>query len=323
MENTVFDFLKRHSVIIITTHDNADADGLGAERVFSRIALAHEKQIRIINSSPIPENFRFMDPEKTIELWDDAINTLPENAGFVILDSSDEYHIGKLKEYIPRAAEILVIDHHEPNPFSHLKGYIDPTASSTCELVVELAEMEGIKLTPDIATAAYAGIVYDTGFFAYPKTTTRTFKTAMCLVETGVNPYKVYSELNENASTGALLLQKTVFSSLEIHNQGRVAVQMLKKEDLDNSGARYEDAENFINLPLKCKEIEVSILVKENREGQTRCSLRSKGTVNVSKIAQTLGGGGHVTAAGFKSSFGPEETLGIVLEKVNKEIKRK
>ena len=320
MANAVFEFLKRHSSLIITTHDTADADGLGAEKVFAQMALALGKQARIINSSPVPENFRFMDPGNAVETWDEAGDTLPENTALVMLDTSDEYNIGKVKDFIPQAAEIFVIDHHEPNPLGTFKGYNDNTASSTSELAVELAGEAGVKLTLENATAAYAGIVYDTGFFAYSKTTARTFRAALTLVETGVEPYKVYSKISENATTGTLLLQKAVFSTLEILYQGRVAVQMLRKKDLENSGARYEDAENFINVPLKSRDIEVSIIIKENREGQIRCSLRSKGNVNVSKIAQMLGGGGHVSAAGFKSSLGAEDTLKVVLEKIAEEL---
>jgi phosphoesterase RecJ-like protein len=95
-----------------------------------------------------------------------------------------------------------------------------------------------------------------------------------------------------------------------------VAVQILRKEDLEASQASFEDAENFINVPLRSRDIMVSVLVKENREGQIRCSLRSKGKVNVSKIAQSFGGGGHVSAAGFKSKDSIEETLSRVLEKI-------
>jgi len=99
-----------------------------------------------------------------------------------------------------------------------------------------------------------------------------------------------------------------------------VAVQVLRKEDLETSGARLEDAENFINIPLKSRDIEVSVLIKESREGQIRCSLRSKGNVNVSKIAQSLGGGGHVSASGFKSSVGSGETLAMVLSKITQAL---
>jgi len=320
MSNTIFEFLKRHSSLILTTHDPADADGLGAEQVCALIASTLGKQVRIINSGPVPEHFRFIDPDNTVEVWGDVKETLSPDAALVILDTTDEYNIGELRELIPRVPEVFVVDHHEPNQFCTFKGYIDNTASSACELMLELAVEAGVKLSPECARAAYAGLVYDTGSFAYSKTTGRTFRAALMLVEAGVNPYGVYRELNENASTASLLLQQKVLSTLELHNQGRVAAQLLRKEDLETSGARFEDAENFINIPLKSKEIEVSILVKESKEGQTRCSLRSKGNVNVSKIAQALKGGGHVSAAGFKSSLGPDETLTMILEKVTRAL---
>ena len=317
MTNSVFDFIKRHSSIIITTHDRADADGLGAEKGFAYIAGKMGKQVRIVNSSPVPDNFRFMDQDNTIEVWSELKEKLPSGAAMVIVDTTDEYNIGDLRDLIPIASEIFVIDHHEPNQFCTFNGYVDHTASSTCELIVELATEAGIKLTPECAAAAYAGLVYDTGFFAYTKTSVRSFRTALTLVEAGVNPYWIYRELNESSSNGALLLQKQVFSALEIYDGGRVAVQILRKEALEETGARFEDAENFINVPLKSRQIEVSVLIKENKEGQIRCSLRSKGKVNVSKIAQTLGGGGHVTAAGFKSPVGIEETLNKVLSLIS------
>jgi phosphoesterase RecJ-like protein len=164
--------------------------------------------------------------------------------------------------------------------------------------------------------AAFGGLSYDSGSFAYSKTTARTFATARILVEAGVSPYEIYGELNESATTNSLLLQRQVMSTLELHCQGRVAVQILKKADLESTGARFEDAEAFINIPLKSRDILVSILIKENREGPVRCSLRSKGKVNVSKIAQQFSGGGHALAAGFRSDLNIEKTLEQVLEQV-------
>ena len=322
MTEIVFEFLKRNNSLVITTHDNADADGIGAELVFYEIAVAMGKKARIVNSQHISENFSFMDKSNIIESWEEAKNSLPSDAAMLIVDTMDEYHIGHLIDFIPMAAEVMVIDHHEPKEFCELKGYIDSTASSTCEMIVELALEAGIKLSADSAAAAYAGIVYDSGFFAYPKTTIRTFKAAITLLEAGVNPNKIYQELNESASISSLALQKAVQSTMEIFCKGRVAVQMLRNEDIIACGASYEAAEGFINIPMRCKDILVSVLIKENKEGKIRCSLRSKGSVNVSKIAQSLGGGGHVSASGFKSSLNMDDTLTIVMEKINKELER-
>jgi phosphoesterase RecJ-like protein len=95
------------------------------------------------------------------------------------------------------------------------------------------------------------------------------------------------------------MLQKTVLSTLELKAGNRVAVQTLTRADLAACGADYEDAEDLVNTPLQASDVEVSVLFKENAEGKLRCSLRSKGGVNVAHIAQSFGGGGHKTAAGF------------------------
>jgi phosphoesterase RecJ-like protein len=317
MTEKVLKFLKRHSFLVLTTHEGADADGLGAELVFAQICRELGKKVRIFNTAPLAEHYGFMDPHNEIEVWDPSLaGEIPKNTALVILDTADEYNIGKVKEFVTQALEVFVIDHHEPNQFSSWDGYIDSAASSTCELVIEIANAAGVVLNQASAAAAYAGIIYDTGSFAYSKTTARTFRAALSLVEAGVDPYSIYHELYETASTAALLLQQRVLSTLELHNGGRVAVQVLRKRDLEASQASVEDAENFINIPLRSRDVMVSVLVKENREGQVRCSLRSKGKVNVSKIAQSFGGGGHVSAAGFRSKTGIEETLSGVMEKI-------
>ena len=323
MTGPVFEFLSRHSSLVITTHDPADPDGLGAEKVLYFVAKNMGKRVRIVNSSPVPESYRFMDTSDTIEAWKTLAEPLPMDAALVLLDTSDEYNIGELRDIIPFVQEIFVIDHHEPNVFCTFKGYTDNTASSVCELAVEIAQEAGITLPLEYAKAAYAGITYDTGFFAYPKTTARTFKAALALVENGVKPYEVYRELNENNSIGTLLLQKKALSSLKIHNHNRVAVQILRKSGLESIGINHEDTHNIINAPMRSRDIEVSILIKENKEGQIMCSLRSKGKINVSKLAQTMGGGGHVTAAGFKTSMSIEKTLDITLKKVSEALEGK
>ena len=318
MSREIINFLNRHSSFIITTHEKVDADGLGAEIALAQICREMGKKYRIINSGPIPNLFAFLDKNKEIELWEkaqDQYNFIHEEFALVMLDSSDEYNLGGIKKLIPLATEVFIVDHHDDD-HPELNGYKDSSASSTSELIAETAFNAGINLDLVSQTALYAGIVYDTGFFSYSKTTARTFRIALRLVESGVVPNKIYHELNECRSTGTLLLHKQVLSTLEILYEGRVAIQILRKEALESSKAQIDDAESFINDPLKAKDIEVSVLVKENTEGQVRCSLRSKGAVNVSKIAQTFGGGGHVAASGFRSTESIEVTLSRVLEKI-------
>jgi len=311
-------FMERHDLFILTTHDPADADGLGAELVFACILRSFGKQFRIINSSPIPEQFLFMDRQGLIERLDaEKHNALPEHAAVIMVDTADMHNIGYMRDLVCRAKEIFIIDHHEVMSASHFSGISDPSAASTCELAVELAVALGVTIEGGAAFAAYTGMVYDTGFFAYQKTGTRSFRSAITLLELGVNPTEAYQELCENTATRALLLQKRAFASLELHFGGQVASQVLRLEDFAEAGAINDDADGFVNAPLKAREILVSVMVKESKKGKVKCSLRSKGNIDVSKIAHDFGGGGHVNAAGFKSELNVDQTLALALTKIN------
>jgi phosphoesterase RecJ-like protein len=281
------------------------------------------KSFRIINSDPFPAYLKFLDNISVIEEWDaERHPAFLERAALMIIDTSEEYHIGEMRKVLKKVKEVFVFDHHDPGPHSKLTGFIDSKAASISELSIELACRMGVNLDPQTATAAYAGIVFDSGFFAYPKTNIRTFKAAIKTLEWGAEPNHIYRQLMENSSYSAILLQKQALSSMEFHAGKKIAVLILHKEDLEITGAHFEDAEYIVNIPLKAREVEVSLLIKEKPTGELRCSLRSKGMVNVSKIAQEFGGGGHVTAAGFKCSMGIEETLKKLLAGVEDRLNR-
>jgi phosphoesterase RecJ-like protein len=310
-------FLQKHDFFILTTHDPADADGLGAQMVFACILRQRGKQFRIINASPIPDIFRFMDPQGLVELWDEEKHReLPKKAGVFLLDTAEENHLGDMKDVVLRAKEVFVLDHHEPNPDSLFSGITDSAVASTCELAVEVAQTVGAVLDPQTALAAYTGIIFDTGSFAYSKTSVRTFRAALALIDAGANPHEAYRKLCENAPTGALLLQKRAFSGMAFHFRGRVASQVLRKEDFAETGTVPDDTEGFVNVPLKSRDILVSFLLKESK-GKTKCSLRSKGSIDVAEIARSFGGGGHVNASGFKTNMDVDKTLETVLEKIS------
>ena len=311
------EFIGRHDFFILSTHDPADADGLGSQLVMACILRERKKQFRIINASAIPKHFRYIDQQGIIEQWDkEQHGKLLEQAGMILLDTADERTMGQMKETVSRSKEVFVIDHHEPKSHAAFAGIVDPSSASNCELTVELAKSLGVVLDPHTAFAAYIGIAYDTGFFAYPKTGPRTFRSAMALFGLGVKPNEVYQQLHENASTGSLLLQKRALGSLTLYHGNKVAVQILRLEDFAEAGATQEDTEGFVNFPMKAKEVVVSLMLKESPEGRIRCSLRSKGNVNVAKIAQELNGGGHINAAGFKSDMDIDQTLTLALAKI-------
>jgi phosphoesterase RecJ-like protein len=307
-------YLKGHDNYVIISHDSPDADGLGAAYALALTLSALGKTAVAAVPDKLPSKFRFIDRRGLFKPLAEG-KALPFPAGEatpIIVDTHDMGYLGKESAAIVSAAgRCLVIDHHEQRKKAGELEFLDPKASSSCELVYFIACSLGVELPTDAAEAVFAGIVYDTGSFAYPKTGERTFECALELVRRGVSPYEIHRRMYESSSDGALLLQKAAISSLELRLEGRVALQSLNKEDLIASGASYEDAEDLVNIPLQDKRVEVSALFKENLDGRLRCSLRSKNGVNVARIAQAFGGGGHKTAAGFTC------TLPLALAKDN------
>jgi phosphoesterase RecJ-like protein len=323
MFESFFEFLDRHQSFILTTHDSPDADGLGAQMVAAFVLRKLGKDFRIINTAPAPSYLGFLENVSIVECWDEEKPaSLAEDFALIIFDAGDEYQLGSMRALLKKAKEVFVIDHHEPKNHKKFSGIINPAAASTSEIAIELAGSRGIELDPQTATAAYAGIVYDSGFFAYPKTNIGTFKAAIKTLEWGADPNHIYRQLMESASFSVILLQKQALSKLEFYSGKKIALLVLRREDFEISGADFEDAENIVNIPLKAKEVEVSLLVKEQNTGEIRCSLRSKGKINVSKVAQEFGGGGHVTAAGFRSSLSMDNVLKKLLADVEARLEK-
>lgn len=319
IENAV-SFIRRNTHFYLTAHETPDADAIGAECATYHALKQLGKDVRIINADQTPRIFRFIDTNGSVEVLDDSF----ENAWMgewclLILDSNDTNNIGGVRDVIlNNTAEYCIIDHHEENGSPAKGNFIRGDASSTCEMLFEVFETLGVTITEEIALALYAGIVYDTGSFVYPKTTSNTFRIARVLIEAGVRPNYVYSKMYESNTVSSLLLQSMVLATLTLHYQERVAVQRMTKDALTTSGAPYEEGQNLINIPLKSESIKVSVFFKENESGVLRCSLRSKGDIDVAAVAGEYGGGGHKNAAGFKSDFALDE----IEKKVLEELKR-
>ncbi len=307
-------FLERNERLILTTHESPDGDGIGAELALCRALRSLGKRVVVLNSDPTPDRFRFLDAERTAGTIDESAPLLDDLGGWalLILDTNDERGLGLVTERVlPRVRERFVVDHHEGEAAN---GLIDSDASATCEIVYRLLVAMKAPIDLPTSTALFAGIVFDTGSFAYPKTTAETFAVAHDLVRRGVVPNSVFSRIYESNSVPSLLLLSRVYASLELYFGNRVAVQYMGKEMISECGASYEEADEVVNFPLRSERVKVSVFFKERPDGLLRCSLRSKGGVDVSEIATAFGGGGHKTAAGFKCVYPLEQMKLKVLD---------
>jgi bifunctional oligoribonuclease and PAP phosphatase NrnA len=296
-------YLSAHDRFILTAHETPDGDALGSEYALYRALTDLGKQVYIFNADPPPHKFAFVDEEDAIQTLTDK-RQLPEDLSscvLVILDTNDVNNIGIVADMLlDEVQDCLMIDHHEVEPGATIPNLLDFDVSSTCEILYSLFKEMEVDISYPIAQALYMGILYDTGSFAYSRTTARTFQIAHDLVSAGVDPHGVYSVVYESNSVSSIVLQARVLATLELRFDQHVALMRMLKETVEDCGASYEEGQNLINIPLKSERIRVIIFFKENLDGVLRCSLRSKGEVNVAQIAQSFGGGGHRAAAGFK-----------------------
>ena len=299
----VIEFIEKYDKFIITAHETPDGDALGSEYAMLLALRKLGKTARVLNADPAPQKFAFIDPGREFEVLVRK-EQIPEDIreyGLFILDVNDINNIGQVATLVlPRVKEYFIVDHYDSETVQLSKNHIEQNASSTCEILYLLFREMNLELDLPIARALYMGILYDTGSFIYPKTTAITFEIAHDLVSLGVQPNQTYVNVYESNSISSLVLMSKVLATLELHYDGRVAVQTMPQNLLREAGATYEESDLLINIPLRSADVRVSVFFKENLEGVKRCSLRSKGNIDVAAIAQSLGGGGHKTAAGFK-----------------------
>ena len=156
----------------------------------------------------------------------------------------------------------------------------------------------GVRLTPEIATHIYVAILTDTGGFHFSNITPRTFEICRRCTEAGAQPESIARAVFDSSTMGRLRLMGAVLHNLEFEANGRAALAALTLQLLQETGATHEDSDGLINVPLTVKEIQAVAFFKEIAPDNFRISLRSKGEVDVNRVANQFGGGGHKNAAG-------------------------
>jgi phosphoesterase RecJ-like protein len=201
------------------------------------------------------------------------------------------------------------IDHHHDNPRYGELAYVRGEASSTSELVCDVARALGLRLSPEAAAALYAGISFDTGHFHHDSTSPATFRTAAWLVELGVDVTGMYALLYESRSEASLRLWARAVAGARSVASGRALLAAVTCADFSDTGAGPEETDGIVDSLRGVDGVEVAALVKEQTGGApVRVSLRSE-TIDVSAIAALQGGGGHRLASGFSSDDSTEEVI--------------
>lgn len=297
--------------IVLTCHVGPDGDAMGSMLAVARAAQLAGKSVYPSFGPPfsvIPA-FRFLPVDLLVD--PEAVPSHPQVV--VSFDAASLDRLGAMAGPASRAGTLIVLDHHlaGAGPFGHI-NLIDPAAAATAEIAYVLIEAAGWPLDPTIATCLLTGLVTDTGRFQYSNTRPATLRLAAQLVASGARPQVIGQHIYEETPFGYLQVASRVLGRAILDRARELVWSVLRQSDLTEAAIGIADTDPLIDLIRLPAESQVSLLLKEQEDGSFKGSLRSRGRVDVARLAAGFGGGGHHNAAGF-SHPGPVEAIVAVI----------
>jgi len=298
---------------LLTSHINPDGDAIGSELGLARLLRSMGKGAVVWNRDPIPTIYRPLPGSDRIHTGEEPPAGFPDRFdGIIVLECPSPDRTG-LEQHLS-ARPVINIDHHLGNQLYGSVNWVDSAAPAVGEMIYRLSQ--GLKLTldPETASCLYLTLVTDTGGFRFSNATPAAFEAAAALVRDGAHPEQVSQWLYESQPLAVVRLIGEMLQTLEIHEAGRVATARLTPEMFDRVGASPGDSEGLIDFPRSIAGVEAVALIRQREDGTHKVSLRSRGEVDVEKIARHHGGGGHRNAAGFVLEGDGEEARQKVAE---------
>lgn len=285
----------------LLTHVDPDGDGIGAEICLLSYLEGRGIDARVINTEPLPIRYRFLDPGGAVEVYDAARHeAFVRGADLVfMLDNSAVSRLGPLEAAVRASrATTVCIDHHNVVEDFWKLNILDPEACATGELVFQILKALGARPDRRAAQAAYVSVVTDTGYFRFSKTSPRCHEAAAEMVAAGVQPPLVYQEVYERNTPAIVRLGGVALGGLRLEAGGRLAWITLTRAQIAECGAEGEDTSDIVNELLTIDGVRLAVMFKEVPAGRTKLSFRSKGGIDVNRLAASFGGGGHTNASG-------------------------
>ncbi len=310
----VCEALLRYRRIVITSHMRPDGDSIGSSLALAWALRELGIDARVVHRDPPTPQLAEFPGTGDIEV----AGAIPQGTeAVVVLECGDLARTG-LSGF--DGLPLINIDHHPGNTGYGDVHWFDGTAAALGEVVFDIIAELGVPLTAQMATQLFVAVVTDTGSFKYPGVSPRTFSTCARLLEAGADPVSTARKLYDSHSLGRLRLQGALLQTLEVELDGRVALMTLTDAMLDASGSAPDETDGLINLPLSVKAIQAAVCFKQADDGHWRVSLRSKGAIDVGRLARGFGGGGHRNAAGCTLQGPLERVRELIVERLAPEV---
>lgn len=298
---------------ILLSHVRPDGDAYGTSLGFAHILKALGKNVSIYNEDGLSPLFEFLPHSE----WIQKTPSLPPSSETVIVavDTASQERLGKTFQSWNRSVD-LNLDHHISNTRYGTTQWIDPDSPASAQVLFLLSQKLSLPLPSEAASCLYIGIMTDTGSFRYRQTTAQTFEVAGALIRAGADPTDLAQACYQSYPASRLLLQKEVLHTVQFHHHNQIATCRLTPEMFQQSGATSEETEGLIESLQVVKSVEVALILETIDAHTTRASLRSRGKIDVQKIASEFGGGGHTLAAGIRSKLPLLELEQKLLERI-------
>jgi bifunctional oligoribonuclease and PAP phosphatase NrnA len=282
--------INRRQRFVVTSHARPDGDAVGSVLGCVKILRALGKQADAVLHDPVPQIYKCLPGAESVMIIEEVASGY-DAAIILECDSVERTRLRGLDSLF-----LINLDHHNSaKEFADL-NWIEQDASATAELVYKLARTAGVEITPDIATCLYTAVLTDTGSFCYAGTDDTTFELAGELARAGADPVEIAQNVYFANPASKMFLLGAALSRLTV--DGKLAWMHVTREDMERTSAQAEDCEGVANYALGIQGVEAAAFFREMEDGRFRVSLRSKGGVNVARIAEKFGGGGHTCASG-------------------------
>jgi len=303
--------IRQGNRFLLTSHVNPDGDAIGSELGLARLLRGLGKGAVVWNRDPTPALYRPLPGSERIHVGEEPPAGFPDMFDAVIvLECPSPDRTGLEKQLAERP--VINIDHHLGNQCYGVINWVDSAAPAVGEMVYRLAQGLKVSLEPEVASCLYLTLVTDTGGFRFSNATAAAFAAAATLVREGAHPEQVSQWLYESQPLAVVRLLGEMLQTLQTHEAGRVATGRLTREMFARVGASPGDSEGLIDHLRSIAGVDAVALIRELEDGSHKVSLRSRGEVDVEKIARHHGGGGHRNAAGFTLEGDGEEIRGQV-----------
>ncbi|HEX3435884.1 MAG TPA: bifunctional oligoribonuclease/PAP phosphatase NrnA [Pseudacidobacterium sp.] len=287
---TVLNVIERGQRFLITAHARPDGDAVGSMLAFAMILEQLGKQFDMVSSDRVPLIYRSLPCSSGIR----QVSRVEGEYDAVVLLECDGVERTRLHGLEGRF--LINIDHHVSGKHFANINWIDTEACAVAEMVYELAMLAGVRITPEMATCLYTAVLTDTGQFCYDGTDAHTFELAAELVRHGARSAAIAKDVYFSHPMSKMLLMGAALSNLR--REGRIAWMWVTYDDMLRTNAAEEDCEGLANYAIAIAGVDVAIFLRELSTHRVRLSLRSKGSIDVAHVAESLGGGGHKHASG-------------------------